>query len=99
MCASVRSGAGAFFGCGVIAVALEVVAADAAAAAAAGAGAGAVWSVVAVVGVVVVADIRWLDFRDFFESVDSSERFDCLFCNGAVFDLVGFCVTLGMAFA
>ena len=93
--ASVRFGAGVFFGCGVIAVAAVV----AAAAAAAAAGAVAAWTVVVAAGVVVVVDTRGLDFRGFLESVDSSERFVCVFCNGAVVDLGEFYVTFGVAFA
>ena len=49
--------------------------------------------------VVVVVDTRRLDFRGFLESVDSSERFVCVFCNGAVVDLGEFCATFGVAFA
>ena len=40
-----------------------------------------------------------LDFRDFLESVDSSERFVCVFCNGAALDLGAFGVTFGVTFS
>ena len=92
MCTFGRFGARVFYGCGVVAAA-------AVAAAAAAAGAVAAWAVVVAAGVVVVVDTRRLDFRGFLESVDPSERFVCVFCNGAVVDLGEFDVTFGVAFA
>ena len=77
----------------------DIAVTAAGAAAAVATGAGAAYAVVGASGGSVDAGIRRLDFRDFLESVDSSERFICFICNGAVFDLVGSCVSFGVAFA
>ena len=77
---------------------VAVIAAGAVAAAVA-TGASSACAVVGVLGGSVGAGIGRLGFRDFVESVDSSERFIGCVCNGAVFDLVGSFVSFCVAFA